>query len=467
MRKSWAMAVSVALAGCGAEFAAVEETIVDGGEDAVELEGGVLRSASATSSGGAIRVTNGVTIVSARPREVRVPVSTTSASHIADVMELPESSLRGGMEVAAAWTKEEAAVSQLVAMRDAVTWGSGNRFVVASPKNGAIVKTRELTGCSTPTARVAGSLYALCGQLGNEIVALDPATLEERWRRTLDHQVVTLAGGSDLVLVSLREPRPNGWQEVVALGSSEGDVRWHTWLPSGNVDLRADGGDTMFAFERDPTVWAIDATSGHVRWSRKTDNAIFDVVPVRESLAAVIGQRGVWLLDDGRDVTSRAVDGESRAISELAWPWLYSCDDNGRLHAVNVETGREAWQAQVSVARSECRVFPGETVFVQGAEHLLALDTTQPAGRAKAVTIRGRFKDVIGENHVRGREVWVGKQHVRTDAHGRFVATVRMHGPISVHMDDVSGPESSAVVWPDAGSNQKVELSNYYYEDCH
>src|SRR5215471_9928254 len=98
MRKSWAMAVSVALAGCGAEFAAVEETIVDGGEDAVELEGGVLGSTGATSSGGAMRVTNGGTIVSAHPRPARVSVSTTSASHIADIMELPESSLRGGME---------------------------------------------------------------------------------------------------------------------------------------------------------------------------------------------------------------------------------------------------------------------------------------------------------------------------------------------------------------------------------
>jgi outer membrane protein assembly factor BamB len=472
MRKSWAMAVSVALAGCGAEFAAVEETIVDGGEDAVELEGGVQGGTSAASSGGAIRVTSGGAIVSAHPRVARVSEPTTkpmpAASHIADVMELPESSLRGGMVVAAAWTKE-ADVAQLIAFHDVVAWGSGNRlsneFVVASLEDGNILKKRELTGCSPAASRVTGSLFALCGELGNEVVALDPRTLEERWRRTLDHQVVTLAAGSDVVLVSLREARPNGWQEVVALGAGEGDVRWHSRLPSNNVDLRSDG-DQLFAFERDPTVWALDVDTGHVRWSRKSDKAIYDVVPIRESLTAVIGQESLWLLDDGRDVASRAKD--VRSISEIAWPWLYSCDDKGDLHAVNLDSGQEAWRAHVTVEGSTCAVFPGETVFVQAADHLMALDTTQPAARAKPVTIRGRFKDVIGaKESVRNHLVWIGERRVRTDAHGRFVATVRAHGPISVSLADVSGPGSHAVVWPDAGSHQRVELTNDYYEDCH
>jgi len=472
MRKSWAMAVSVALAGCGAEFAAVEETIVDGGEDAVELEGGALGSTSATSGSGAIRVTNGGAIVSVHPRLARVPESTMkpmpAASHIADLMELPESSLRGGMVVAAAWTKE-ADVAQLIALHDVVAWGSGNRlsneFVVASLKDGTILKKRELAGCSPAAGRVTGSLFALCGELGNEVVALDPATLEERWRRVLDHQVVTLAAGSDVVLVSLREARPNGWQEVVALGASEGDERWRSRLPSNNVDLRSDG-DQLFAFERDPTVWALDIDTGHVRWSRKTEKAIYDVVPIRESLTAVIGQESLWLLDDGRDVASRAKD--ARSISEIAWPWLYSCDDKGDLHAVNLENGQEAWRAHVTVEGSTCAVFPGETVLVQGVDHLMALDTTQPAGRGRPVTIRGRFKDVIGEKQsVRNHAVLIGERRVRTDAHGRFVATVRAHGPISVSLADVSGPGSHAVVWPDAGSHQKVELTNDYYEDCH
>src|SRR5207237_7526377 len=149
MRKSWAMAVSVALAGCGAEFAAARETIVDGGEDAVELEGGISQ---ATSGGGATRVTS-ATIVSAHPRPARVPEATPmpapSAAHIAEVLDAPASSVRAGMEVAAAWTLA-GQVNQLVGSGEVVAWGSGNQFFVASSRDGAIVKTRALTGCVAP-----------------------------------------------------------------------------------------------------------------------------------------------------------------------------------------------------------------------------------------------------------------------------------------------------------------------------
>jgi len=466
MRKSWAMVVSLALAGCGAEFAAVEETIVDGGEDAVELEGGAFTSASGTSGGGAIRVTTSGTIVSAHPRVVRVPEPTKiTATQLAEVLEAPAAKTQGGIEVAASWMREAPRVDELVASGDFVAWGTGRTFTVASRRDGAILKSKELGNCFVPIAHSSTSLFALCGGRGNEVVAYDPSTLEERWRRSLNDQVVTIAEGSGTVLVTLRSAQAGRWQEVVALGD-RGEERWHTWLPSSNVDVRADG-DQLLAFERDPTVWAFDRDSGRVRWSRKTDQAILGVIPIRESLTAVIGQQGVWMLDDGREVASLAADSERRSVIEVHWPLLYSCDD-GHLAAVDLETGREKWHAQVSVPQAECTVFPSDAgTFVLGDDHVMSLDTTQPAGRARAITIQGRFKDVTSEHHVRGREVLVGKAHVLTGAGGRFVATVRQHGPILVSLEDVHGPQSRTTIWPDAGSHQKVELTNDYYEDCH
>src|SRR5262249_13903544 len=155
------------------------------------------------------------------------------------VLEAPVAPARGGIEVASAWMRE-AQVHELVASGDLVAWGAGREFTVASRRDGTIVKTKQLPDCTAPLARVSATLFALCGDLGNEVVALDPATLEPRWRRRLSNQVATLVEGSGTVLVSLRRPQPGGWQEVVALGEG-GEERWHSWLPSPNVDLRAEG----------------------------------------------------------------------------------------------------------------------------------------------------------------------------------------------------------------------------------
>ena len=463
MRTSWAMAVSLALAGCGAEFAAVEEQIVDGGDEAGESEGGVFQGASSTS---ATRVTIGGTIVSTPPRKERVvvptqPATKVAAAQISDVLVTPAGEAKGGIEVASAWMAE-ARVDQLIAHGDLVTYADGYRATVVDRRDGSIVRTHNFDGCSFPIARVRGSLFATCGA-DNAVTAVDPETLEVRWQRKLERIVAALDGGEGTLLVSLRsEPRMQ-WQEVVALGDA-GDVKWRSWLPASNVSLRADG-DELFAFERDPTVWALDPADGHVRWSRKTEKAIFAVVPLRDALTAVIGQEGLWLLDDGRDAASRGTLKEARAVSEIDWPRMYSCDD-GQLSAIDLESGRELWHT--TVAPGDCRVFStGRGVFVQNAEHLLALDTTQPAGRASAVTIRGRFRDKVNERKkVRGIEVHVANRVVRTDAHGRFAATVRVHGPIAVRLDGVQGPESDVVLWPDGKSQHRVDLSNMYYEDC-
>jgi hypothetical protein len=465
----------MALAGCGAEFAAVEEEIVDGGNEAGESEGGAFQSASSSS---ATRVTIGRTIVSSPPRKERVVVPTTarvetaartaapevSAAQIADVLEATPPP-KGAMEVAAAWT-QETQVYQLVTHGDLVTWSVGYRITVASRRDGSVVRTRDLEGCNLPAARVRNSLVAICGA-DNAVAAVNPETLEIRWRRPLERAVQSVDAGGELVLVSLRNDKPGKWQEVVAL-SDEGEVRWRSWLPSSNVDLRGKG-DQLFAFERDPTVWALDAADGHVRWSRSTEKAIYDVIPLHDSLTVVIGQQGQWVLDDGRDAAARGVDGESHSISEIQWPRLYSCDD-GQLRAIDLEKGSELFHANVSGPRDDCHVLTGDdaTLFVEGLDHLLALDTTQPAGPAPRVRIVGRYTDVINEHkRVRGLDVTVGDHKVRTDAHGRFAATVRMHGPISVRMNDISGDENSALIWPDGKTRFDVKLSNNYYEDCH
>ena len=391
--------------------------------------------------------------VSAPPHTDRV---SANAQRIARALETPPP--RGGFEVAATWMLE-ARVDQLIAHGDTVTYAAGTRATVVNRRDGAIVRTHDFDGCGFPIARVHGSLFAVCGA-DKSVAAVDAETLEVRWQRPLERIVAAIDGGDDLLLVSLRNEPRTQWQEVIALGDA-GDVKWRSFLPSSNVSLRAEG-DELFAFERDPTVWSLDPRDGHVRWSRTTEKAIFDVVPTRDSLAAVIGQQGIWVLDGGRDAATGAPTGST---GEIVWPRQYVCDE-GRLAAIDLESGRELWHA--TVAPGDCHVFPTrDGVFVQTADRLLALDTTQAATRARAVTIRGRFRDKINpRKKVRGVEVHVANRVVRTDEHGRFAATVHVHGPISVQLEGVHGPESGAVFWPDGKSQHRVELSNMYYEDC-
>jgi hypothetical protein len=62
--------------------------------------------------------------------------------------------------------------------------------------------------------------------------------------------------------------------------------------------------------------------------------------------------------------------------------------------------------------------------------------------------------------------VWIGDRMVRTDARGRFRATVRRGPAISIQMDprDVDAPVDQTVIRP--GDPLRVEITTYY-EDCH
>jgi hypothetical protein len=148
---------------------------------------------------------------------------------------------------------------------------------------------------------------------------------------------------------------------------------------------------------------------------------------------------------------------------------LLACDGEGRLRATDLATGRAAWWAQVSVPGEACRVLDAtdDAVIVEGAGRLVVVDTTREAPPAPVFTVRGRIEDPYTEE-LRGREVHVGPRTVHTDGKGRFTATLRGHGPVTVQLADPDGPTTSAVVWPDSRLRHHVSLAAYYEDDsCH
>jgi outer membrane protein assembly factor BamB len=376
--------------------------------------------------------------VSAAPRSVRVfpaalrattpPPPRAEAARIVALLDRDHAA-EPAIEIAARWTRE-APYGQAAIVGDRVVWLDDNKLRALSLQTGALVPQADIQW--PPERRIA--------QFADSGGAL----------------VVSLAGSG------------TGTTELLAL-AVDGTTRWRTELPGRAVDLRS-AGKALFAFEIDPTVWRLDPRSGRTLWSRPSDQAIVDVVALSDDLAAVVRPDDILLLDSasGGVLSTRRRNPHVAAFT-VRDSRLFSCVDDGTLHATDVPSGRELWWARVSTANGECAVFGAtdDSVLVEGAGRLMALDTTRAAPRAPALTISGRFKDLYSDKpKLRGRAVHVGDRRVRTDARGRFVATVRAHGPIEVSVDD-AGSSGRAIVWPDGHARQHVELSNYVDDSCH
>ena len=338
----------------------------------------------------------------------------------------------GTMQVAARWT-HEAPYGPATLAGDRAVWIEGETLHALSLRDGAAAAT--------------------------------PATLAARWRRLPPQQrieSIDVAGGA------LAARAVDGVTEVLAFGN-DGETRWRTPLPARFLALRA-GADTLFAFEGDPTVWRLDPRSGRVAWTHPSAKPIADVVPLAPGLVAVVRSDDLVLLDGaGRELSTRPRNPHvvGFAVHDAR---LFSCIDDGTLQAVDLASGRALWWARVSTGDESCAVLgaTADRVLIDRGGRWIALDTTRPAPSAAPVTIRGRYRDVENPKaRLRGLVVHVGKRRVRTDARGRFAATVRTHGPIEVRVDGIESYDSRTVVWPDEQGHDRIELSNHIDDSCH
>jgi outer membrane protein assembly factor BamB len=367
------------------------------------------------------------------------------------------------VEIAARWTAE-APVAEAAVVGDRAIYVDNNTFRAMSLRDGTQLAKADISGCTTAFSRDGETLYAGCY---NGVAQVDPVTLAVRWEQQWppEQHVAQLADADGALVVSLAGRDAT---ELVAL-ERDGTTRWHTQLPSRWIELRSDG-HALFAFETDPTVWRLDPRSGHVLWSRASAQPIDDVVAMPGGVTAIVRAKDLSLVDRaGRDLLTGARNPHLVAFAAHG-AQLFACDDDGVVHATDVRSGRELWWARVSTAGEPCALLgaTNERVLLAGAERVIALDTTHAAPPPPAVTIRGRFRDTYNEKpQLRGVLVHVGQARVRTDRRGRFVATVRAHGPIDVRLDGHEGSESRAVVWPDGHARRHVELSNFVDDSCH
>jgi outer membrane protein assembly factor BamB len=178
--------------------------------------------------------------------------------------------------------------------------------------------------------------------VGEDVVSINGAI--EEWRRSLPAvaTAATAVPGSEAVAVGTGG-------DVVVVDAADGERRWRGRLVadgSARVDALATADGVVYAGSRDGAAVAFDAETGVVRW--RTDTVVSAVTA--NGPDAVLGRRRVSSVRDG-DVQWR-VDTENNWTTEIASAedWYLSgsrIEGNGYVHAVS-SSGEERWRHRLA-----------------------------------------------------------------------------------------------------------------------
>jgi serine/threonine protein kinase/outer membrane protein assembly factor BamB len=228
----------------------------------------------------------------------------------------------------------------------------------------------------------------LVGAVGGQLIDVDQATAQERWRTSLDGDVTGLSTMGDVVIAHV-----DGGH--VGVDRTSGDVVWRsttTDLPP--LDGVVTGRGRMFGVSTtggQTTVHAIDPRTGELGWSIEDTDEDAGAGPVGISFdASERGQRTLYVMQGdvltAYDTTTReprwrvAIDGgRPGSLTTLAGAVLVLTDD-GRLCRYDAEDGRPTWGSCAALQRADgdARIVSARDgrVIVAGANEVLSVDFT-------------------------------------------------------------------------------------------
>ncbi|RBQ16901.1 hypothetical protein DP939_27955 [Spongiactinospora rosea] len=243
---------------------------------------------------------------------------------------------------------------------------------------------------------------------GDRVYALDAASGRPRWARTIGELLQVVDGQvyvSDTGRLHVLDARTGvaKWQwdqyvlheiedltvaeglavfctggRAVALDAASGRRLWRTG-ERGCGHLAIDGG-AVYVHEGDSTVSALDAATGHRRWSARSDAA---VTAAGKVVYVGTGSR-VRALDAafGAERWSAPIGHGLDSAPELIGTALYARDSAGTLHALDARTGKERWTFPAGGTDSATRVtVSGNLLYLAGPGGVHALDTASGAQR--------------------------------------------------------------------------------------
>ncbi|MCU1719566.1 outer membrane protein assembly factor BamB [Pseudomonas sp. 5P_3.1_Bac2] len=194
------------------------------------------------------------------------------------------------------------------------------------------------------------------------VVAMDRLTGKVIWKEDLELPVSgAVAAGYGLVVVGTLKG------EIIALDSANGEEKWRARVTSEVLAAPAMNGDVVLVQTQDDRLIALDINTGEQRWIFENTPAVLTLrgtgSPLLTNRLAVAGlstgkvialdaQRGipVWeqrvAIPQGRSELDRVVDIDGGLL--LSGGTLYAVSYQGRVAALDLESGRVLWQREAS-----------------------------------------------------------------------------------------------------------------------
>ena len=194
------------------------------------------------------------------------------------------------------------------------------------------------------------------------VMALDRLSGKVLWKKDLKAPVSGAVGaGYGLVTMGTLKG------EVIALDASSGEEKWRSRVTSEVLAAPAVNGDVVLVQTQDDRLIAFDADTGNQRWIFESTPAVLTLrgtgSPLLTNRLAIAGlstgkvialdaQRGipVWeqrvAIAQGRSELERVVDIDGGLL--LSAGTLYAVSYQGRVAAMDLESGRILWQREAS-----------------------------------------------------------------------------------------------------------------------
>ena len=278
--------------------------------------------------------------------------------------------------------------------------GSGDGDFYALDRQTGAERWRYRAGSPIQSSAAAWGDLVYFGDRANTFYALERRSGRERWRvetgsdypfewgsEGWDYFTSSPVIAGDLLVIG------SGDGSVYALDAATGNERWRLETGGRVRASPAVGGGVVFVGSADGVLYAIDLETGDVEWRFETEGASnisaefgFDRKTIQASPALTAGAV-LFGSRDGKFYAVDAASGELRWRYDHSTPWVVSSaaiwddlaivgtSDGLFVHAVNVETGGEAWRFETGDRVFSSPALSGSAVYIGVHDgRLLSLD---------------------------------------------------------------------------------------------